>query len=91
MKNVLVIGSTCVDVIIRVDHLPKTEENLHPYSQRFAIGGCAYNAANILGRGGAKLTFVTPTTMLPSPVWPLRLPPIPSLAVCLSCVCTPVF
>jgi len=60
MKNVLVIGSTCVDVIIRVDHLPKTEENIHPYSQRFAIGGCAYNVANILGRAGADMTFVTP-------------------------------
>lgn len=60
MKNVLVIGSTCVDVIIRVDHLPRTEENLHPQSQRFAIGGCAYNVANILGRAGAPLTFVTP-------------------------------
>lgn len=60
MKSVLVIGSTCVDVIIRVDHLPKTEENLHPESQRFAIGGCAYNVANILGRAGAALTFVTP-------------------------------
>ncbi|MBQ2991972.1 MAG: carbohydrate kinase family protein [Clostridia bacterium] len=60
MKKVLVIGSTCVDVIIRVDHLPVTEENIHPHSQRFAIGGCAYNVANILGRGGADLTFVTP-------------------------------
>ena len=60
MKNVLVIGSTCVDVIIRVDHLPKTEENIHPHSQRFAIGGCAYNVANILGRAGADMTFVTP-------------------------------
>lgn len=60
MKSVLVIGSTCVDIIIRVDHLPKTEENLHPESQRFAIGGCAYNVANILGRAGAALTFVTP-------------------------------
>ena len=59
-KNVLVIGSTCVDVIIRVDHLPHTEENLHPESQRFAIGGCAYNVANILGRAGAPTTFVTP-------------------------------
>ena len=55
-KNVLVIGSTCVDVIIRVDHLPRTEENLHPESQRFAIGGCAYNVANILGRAGATLS-----------------------------------
>ena len=60
MKNVLVIGSTCVDVILRVDHLPKTEENIHPESQRFAIGGCAYNVANILGRAGADLTFITP-------------------------------
>lgn len=60
MKNVLVIGSTCVDVILRVDHLPRTEENIHPESQRFAIGGCAYNVANILGRGGAEMTFITP-------------------------------
>ncbi|MBR5303147.1 MAG: carbohydrate kinase family protein [Clostridia bacterium] len=60
MKNVLVIGSTCVDVILCVDHLPKTEENIHPQSQRFAIGGCAYNVANILGRAGADMTFVTP-------------------------------
>ena len=59
-KSVLVIGSTCVDMIIRVDHLPKTEENLHPHGQRFTVGGCAYNAANILGRGGADTVFVTP-------------------------------
>ena len=63
-KNVLVIGSTCVDVILRVDHLPKTEENIHPRSQRFAIGGCAYNVANILGRGGADMVFVTPVGRL---------------------------
>lgn len=60
MKNVLVIGSTCVDVILRIDHLPRTEENIHPESQRFAIGGCAYNVANILGRAGAEMTFITP-------------------------------
>ena len=27
MKPALIIGSTCVDVIINLDHLPKTEEN----------------------------------------------------------------
>ena len=59
-KSVLVIGSTCVDVIIRVDHLPRTEENLHPQSQRFAIGGCAYNVANILGRAQAPPSHVAP-------------------------------
>ncbi|MFV0496647.1 MAG: PfkB family carbohydrate kinase [Candidatus Fimivivens sp.] len=60
MKNALIIGSTCVDVIIRLDHLPKTEEDLHPESQRFAVGGCAYNVANILQRAKVPLTFITP-------------------------------
>lgn len=60
MKNVLVIGSTCVDVIIRLDHLPKTEEDLHPESQSFQVGGCAYNVSNILQRAKAPLTFITP-------------------------------
>ena len=59
-KNVLVLGSTCVDVIIRLERLPKTEENLRPLDQRFAMGGCAYNVANVLGRAGADVTFVTP-------------------------------
>ncbi len=59
-KRVLVLGSSCVDVIIRLDHLPVTEENMHPPEQKFQVGGCAYNVANILGRGGADVTFVTP-------------------------------
>ena len=59
-KSVLVIGSTCVDVIIRIDHLPRTEENIHPKCQEFRVGGCAYNVANVLGRGGADAVFVTP-------------------------------
>ena len=62
-KTVLVLGSSCVDVIIRVDHLPRREENLHPASQQFRLGGCACNTANILGRGGADITFVTPVGM----------------------------
>lgn len=59
-KRVLVLGSSCVDVIIRLDHLPVTEENMHPPEQKFQVGGCAYNVANVLGRGGADTTFVTP-------------------------------
>ena len=62
-KTVLVFGSACVDVVIRVDRLPKREENLHPLSQQFHLGGCACNAANILGRGGADVMFVTPVGM----------------------------
>lgn len=59
-KSVLLLGSSCVDVIIRVEHLPKREENLHPSSQQFHLGGCACNAAAVLGLGGADVTFVTP-------------------------------
>lgn len=62
-KTVLVLGSTCVDVILRVHHLPKTEEDMHPLSQAFRIGGCAYNVAHLLGLAGAPVTFVTPVGM----------------------------
>ena len=57
---ILILGSSCVDVVIRVEHLPRREENLHPMSQQFRLGGCACNVANILGRGGADTVFVTP-------------------------------
>ena len=60
MKPALIIGSTCVDVIINLDHLPKTEEDLHPSSQSMAIGGCAYNTAYIVRLLGAPHTLVSP-------------------------------
>ena len=59
-KKILIIGSTCVDIIINVDHLPKTEEDIHPFSQSMALGGCAYNAANIIRQFGAPHTFISP-------------------------------
>ncbi len=60
MKPALIIGSTCVDVIIHLDHLPVTEEDLHPTSQTMALGGCAYNVASIMGLLGAPHTFISP-------------------------------
>lgn len=59
-KQILVIGSTCVDVIINIDHLPKTEEDIHPFRQSMALGGCAYNVANTIRLFGAPLTFISP-------------------------------
>ncbi|MBR4458679.1 MAG: carbohydrate kinase family protein [Clostridia bacterium] len=59
-EPVLVFGSTCVDVLLRVPHLPRSQEDLQPPGQRFTVGGCAFNAAHALGRGGADVTFVTP-------------------------------
>ena len=60
MKPALIIGSTCVDVIINVDHLPKTQENLRPTSQSMALGGCAFNTAQMFRLLHAPHTFITP-------------------------------
>lgn len=60
MKQALIIGSTCVDVIINIDHLPVTEENIRPTCQSMALGGCAYNVAYIMRLLGASHTFISP-------------------------------
>lgn len=60
MKPALIIGSTCVDVIIEIDHLPVTEENIHPKSQTMALGGCAYNVASVLRLLGIPHTLLSP-------------------------------
>lgn len=59
MKRLLIIGSTCVDVILRLDHLPTTGEDMHPV-QRFAMGGCAFNVAQVPKSYDVDLRFVTP-------------------------------
>lgn len=60
MKPALIIGSTCVDIIINIDHLPKTEENLRPRSQAMALGGCAYNVSHMMRLFHAPHTFISP-------------------------------
>lgn len=60
MNKILIIGSTCVDVIIEIDHLPKTAEDIQPKRQSLALGGCAYNVSNIVRQSGVPYTFITP-------------------------------
>lgn len=48
MKKVLVIGSTVADVIITLDHLPKTQEDVHVIRQTMSLGGCAYNTSDMI-------------------------------------------
>ena len=71
MKRILVFGSTCVDIIIRLPHLPSTGEDIEPSYQHFSIGGCACNVAHIGHSLGVPLTFVTPvgTGMFGDYVW----------------------
>lgn len=60
MKKILVVGSTCVDIILKLDHLPVTGEDLHPKSQTMALGGCACNVAHVLLYSGSQFTFLSP-------------------------------
>ncbi len=60
MKPALIIGSTCVDVIINISHLPKTGEDIHPDSQSMALGGCAFNVAYAMELLKAPYTLISP-------------------------------
>lgn len=48
MKKILVIGSTVVDIIINVDYLPKTGQDVNIISQEMSLGGCAYNVSDTI-------------------------------------------
>lgn len=45
---IAVIGSCVCDVILRVPSLPKTTNDVNISSQKFSIGGCAFNCAHML-------------------------------------------
>ncbi len=60
MGRILVIGVTCVDVIINVDHLPKTAEDVVVYGQHMALGGCAFNAFWIAHALGEEAVLFSP-------------------------------
>lgn len=60
MKPALIIGSTCVDVIINIPHLPVTQEDIHPTAQTMSIGGCSYNVAYMMRLLHAPCTHISP-------------------------------
>lgn len=60
MKPALIIGSTCADVTIYMDHIPHTQEDVHPISQTMSLGGCAYNVASTMRLHGANHTLISP-------------------------------
>ncbi len=60
MKPALIIGSTCVDIIINIPHLPVTQEDIHPTAQSMSLGGCAHNVAYIVRLLDAPCTHISP-------------------------------
>ncbi|WP_313637712.1 PfkB family carbohydrate kinase [Paenibacillus sp. FSL K6-0276] len=49
-RKILVIGAAVVDVIIQLDKLPKTAEDVMAEHKETVVGGCAYNVSNILNQ-----------------------------------------
>lgn len=60
MGELLIIGSTCVDVIIHLPHLPQTGEDLQPENQTFSVGGCGWNVYRAARLSGACPVFLSP-------------------------------
>ena len=60
MKKVYVIGSTVVDMIINVDHLPTTKADIHISSQMASMGGCAYNVSDTVRNFGTPSVLFSP-------------------------------
>lgn len=60
MDSLLIIGSTCVDVIINLRRLPRTGEDLQPEGQQFSIGGCGWNVCRAARLTGARPVFLSP-------------------------------
>lgn len=60
MKKILVIGSTVADIIINLDFLPTTADDVHVKSQTMSLGGCAHNVADMIRHFGAPFTLFSP-------------------------------
>lgn len=60
MKKIYVIGSTVVDMIINVDHLPTTKADIHISSQTASMGGCAYNVSDTVRNFGTPNVLFSP-------------------------------
>lgn len=58
--DILVIGSTVADVIINVDVLPTTAQDIHVKSQTISLGGCAYNVSSMIDLFGVPYTLFSP-------------------------------
>ena len=60
MKKILVIGSTVADIIINVDYLPTTAQDVHLRSQSMSLGGCAHNVSDMIRHFGAPYILYSP-------------------------------
>lgn len=59
-RRVLVIGSTVADVVVYLDKLPRTAEDVLIRRQITQLGGCAFNVSDILRHAGTPHLLFSP-------------------------------
>ncbi|MDL2205681.1 PfkB family carbohydrate kinase [Eubacteriales bacterium OttesenSCG-928-N13] len=59
-KKALIMGSTVADIIINLNQLPGTAEDVHVISQRTQLGGCAFNVSDIFRHADAPHLLFSP-------------------------------
>jgi sugar/nucleoside kinase (ribokinase family) len=60
MKQTLVIGSTVIDVLLKVPRLPRRGEDVNIISSACRVGGCAYNVYRTLRLFGSPALLCSP-------------------------------
>lgn len=60
MGKMLFVGVTCADVVINVDRLPRTAQDVVVYGQKTALGGCAFNAFSVAYALGEPALLFSP-------------------------------
>ena len=60
MRKIFVIGSTVTDIVVNLDVLPRTAQDIHIKSQRAVLGGCAHNVADMIGHFGVPFELFSP-------------------------------
>lgn len=60
MKKCLVIGASMLDIVMRIDILPKSGEDVYIDSQETLVGGCAFNVADMLKNFNIPATLFSP-------------------------------
>lgn len=60
MGKMLFVGVTCADVVIDVDRLPRTAQDVIVYGQKTMLGGCAFNAFSVAHALGEPALLFSP-------------------------------
>ena len=60
MAKTLVIGATCVDLIVHVRKFPEADEDVNFHDEKMSVGGTAFNVARALQSQNSELVLCSP-------------------------------